>query len=315
MSKRGWLICCAAATVIVAGVPAWAQSTLDQSALGRRLIADVLRHYGGVYSSDCGNTNAPRLRVAGDSMIVEQGTKRMTGRFVQTDRSFFGQSGAPEFEVALEGTVRDPLDLRPGGGLIFFVYGGKSGRYITLGGAPEVEAAFGKSMLGRKYRSCDPVREEITSAPPSPAAVAHAEDVAWKGGKLANLAPTIGTYQYDEVLGDARVRQAVEALLPEAERASLKNNLGVRAPIDFIKGYLVLSGNAPHRGGEENASVWINIYDGKVYVALLRHGKWTLYANEAQFGYLPLQLRNTVADRSMGGPQQPPADVRWIHKP
>jgi hypothetical protein len=50
-------------------------------------------------------------------------------------------------------------------------------------------------------------------------------------------------------------------------------------------------------------------------VALLRHGKWTLYANEAQFGYLPLQLRKTVADRSMGGPQQPPADVRWIHKP
>jgi hypothetical protein len=315
MSKLGWLICSAAATVIVAGVPAWAQCTLDQSALGRRLVADVLRHYGGVYSSDCGNTNAPRLRVAGDSLIVEQGTKRMTGRFIQTDRSFFGQSGAPEFEIALEGTVRDPRDPRPGGGLTFIVYGGKSGRYITLLGGPEVEAALGKSLLGRKYRSCDPVRTEITSAPPSPPAVAHAEDVAWKGGKLASLAPTIGTYQYDEVLDDARVRQAVEALLPEAERASLKNNLGVHAPIEFIEGHLVLSGNAPHRGGEENASMWININDGRVYVVLLQQGKWTLYANEARFGYLPLELRKAVADLSMGGPQQPPADVRWIHKP
>ena len=149
----------------------------------------------------------------------------------------------------------------------------------------------------------------------SPTAVAHAEDLDLKKGKLANLAPTIGTYRYDEVLGDARVRQAVEALVPKAELASLKNNLGVHGPIDFIHGYLVLSGNAPHGGGEENASVWININQGKVYVALLRQGKWTLYANETQFGYLPLELRNTVADRSMGGPQQPPADVRWIHKP
>lgn len=146
------------------------------------------------------------------------------------------------------------------------------------------------------------------------AAVAQAQDVDWKKGKLANLAPTIGTYRYAEVLGDPAVKQSIEELLPNAARATLEKNLETSAPIDFVDGYLVLSGNAPHGGGEESALLWIKIYDGKIHVALQQDRKWTLYANEAKFEYLPRQLRMTIADRSMGGPSQP-ADVRWVHKP
>ncbi len=147
------------------------------------------------------------------------------------------------------------------------------------------------------------------------ALTAQGQDIDWKKGKLANLAPTIGTYRYDEVLGDANVSKALQALLPAPKAKVLRTNLETRNPIDFIDGYLVLSGNAPHGGGVESASLWIKIYDGKVHVALQESGKWTIHASDKKFEYMPLEFRRMIADRSVGGASQPPADVRWIPAP
>jgi hypothetical protein len=71
---------CGAAFVFVA-TPAWAQNKLD---------AQVLKLYGGTYSSDCSSPAAPRLRVVTDALTVEQGKKRLTGRDVQAAYSYFG---------------------------------------------------------------------------------------------------------------------------------------------------------------------------------------------------------------------------------
>ena len=49
----------------------------------------MLKQYGGTYSSDCGNAAAPGVRVAADALIVEQGSKRMTGSNVQAAHSYF----------------------------------------------------------------------------------------------------------------------------------------------------------------------------------------------------------------------------------
>jgi len=142
----------AAAASIVAGAPAWAQSNLD---------ADTLKQYGGVYSSDCGSATAPRLRVVADALMVEQGTKRLTGRNVQAAYSYFGQSPPPNYQVALLSEV--------GGGsqMLFIVFRDKSGQYITLDGDQKVQAALGKALLGPKYRSCGAARQEATPAPAS----------------------------------------------------------------------------------------------------------------------------------------------------
>src|SRR3546814_5809338 len=45
------------------------------------------------------------------------------------------------------------------------------------------------------------------------AAPAHAEEIDWKAGKLGHLAPHIGTYRYDAVLGDPAVKATLEALV------------------------------------------------------------------------------------------------------
>lgn len=142
---------------------------------------------------------------------------------------------------------------------------------------------------------------------------ARAEEVDWKRGVLGHLAPLIGTYRYDEVLEDPQVRAALGALLPAPALAVLPRNLGVAGPIDFIDGHLVLSGNRPHRGGEDAASVWIKIYDGAVMVVLLQGGKTTLYTEERTYSYLPIQLRAALAAPFVSPlVAAPPPGVTWV---
>lgn len=141
----------------------------------------------------------------------------------------------------------------------------------------------------------------------------HAEEVDWKKGKLEHLAPTIGTYRIDEVLGDAAVQAALAALLPPDAMAALTTNLGVVGPVDFIGGHLVLTGNRPHHGDADTAAVWIKIYDGTVRVILQRGGDVTLYAAAERFEYLPVQLRAALATPSGAVPRRAPPDgVTWI---
>jgi len=138
------------AVLIAAASPAWSQSKLD---------ADSIRLWGGIYSTNCGNPTAPRLRVVSDALMVEQNNKRLTGRNVQAQHSFFGNSPPPDYQVALVGEVRRDLQL------LFIVYQDRSGLYIVPDGDREVQAALGKALVGQKYRSCDAARLPATPAP------------------------------------------------------------------------------------------------------------------------------------------------------
>lgn len=138
-----------------------------------------------------------------------------------------------------------------------------------------------------------------------------AQDFDWKRGKLERLAPLIGTYRYAEVFADPEVADALEALLPPATLPVVRRNLQTMAPIDFIAGHLVLSGNRAHYGGEEMAWVWLSIYDGTAKVVLLHEGTLALFAVAERYEYLPLPLRSMVAAPPPDALYQPPAGLRW----
>lgn len=97
-------------------------------------------------------------------------------------------------------------------------------------------------------------------------------------GKLSRMLTYAGEYKTAEVLGDPAVDAALTRLLG-SELAHLKRNLGVAGPVDLISSDLVISGNAPHQGGEENAIVDINVYSGAVAAAILSQGKIAIYAD------------------------------------
>jgi hypothetical protein len=137
-----------------------------------------------------------------------------------------------------------------------------------------------------------------------------AQDVDWKKGKLGRLAGLIGTYNNDALLDDQQVKQAMRQVVGK-DVGLLKQNLATRGPIDFIDGNLVLAGQAPHMGGDEEAAIWVKVYDGSVRAVIMHQGKVTIYAKETQYDHLPVQFRSYVRNLVAPSGEAPPPGVRW----
>jgi hypothetical protein len=140
MNTNRWLIRGITAAFVAMCAPAWAQDRLD---------AETIKLFGGVYSAECSNVKATRLRVVPEALTVDEGGKRMTGRNVKAAYFYFGQSAPPEHQAVLLSEVQAGVQL------MFVVNRDPSGQYIMLDGAPKVQAALGKSLLAKKYYSCD----------------------------------------------------------------------------------------------------------------------------------------------------------------
>ena len=143
------------------------------------------------------------------------------------------------------------------------------------------------------------------------ALAAAAQEIDWKHGKLGRLSPLIGTYEYEKVLTDPDVVDALATLLPPELLPVVRENLEVAASIDFIAGHLVLSGNRAHYGGEEMAWVWLSVYDGTAKVVLLHEGVLTLFAVAERYEYLPIDLRRMVAAPPLEALYQVPPGLQW----
>jgi hypothetical protein len=140
---------------------------------------------------------------------------------------------------------------------------------------------------------------------------ALAQDIDWKKGKLGHLVGLIGTYNSNALLDDPQVKQALTQVVG-MDVGLLKENLATRGPIDFIDGYLVLTGLAPHMGGSEEATLWVKVYDGSVCAVILHAGKVTIYAKDSKYDHLPGPFRNYV--RNLLDPDydiDPPPGVHW----
>lgn len=94
--------------------------------------------------------------------------------------------------------------------------------------------------------------------------------------------------------------------LPAALRIHLLRDLDVRGPVDLIGCHLVLSGNAEHQGGAENAIVDVNLYSGAVTLGLLSRRRITVYldhdpgAGHSYDGAVPAAVRWWAAIASTG---------------
>jgi len=249
MSLRKWIISVAAGS-LAASAPVWAQSGLD---------AETLKLYGGTYSADCSSAAAPRLRVAADTLFVERGNKRLTGRNVQASYSFFGQSPPPDYQVALMS------DVRPGVQMLFIIYRDKSGQYITLDGDAKVQTALGRDLLGRKYRSCNPAPNEA-QRPPAPA---------------ATKAPADAIIGPPELLQDSKFKLLYyKALGPKVKEPWLAEIDGPAPPVKKITvagtEYLFASACKNHDCGDNNTVLLYSPAQGVVYGKIVQQRRASL---------------------------------------
>lgn len=104
----------------------------------------------------------------------------------------------------------------------------------------------------------------------------------------------INTYDSTKLLADPLVKPQLARLMgPQVQH--LKTNLNVAGSIGVSDGMLTLSGNAPHRGMEENGFLGVSLYNGDVVAVLLTNGTFEIYGKQAtKYEYLPYPVRQWV---------------------
>ena len=141
-------------------------------------------------------------------------------------------------------------------------------------------------------------------------------------GKLAGLMHYAGSGRGDTpaTLDEDPAVQARLQRLPASVRAHLKRKLDAQGPVDLVSCHLVLSGNADHMGGEENAILDVNLYSGAVTVAILSRGQITIYMDQdptAGSGYdnaVPTAVRwwAVMASNRFRSVERPPPNTQVL---
>ncbi|MEO8523625.1 MAG: Ivy family c-type lysozyme inhibitor [Caldimonas sp.] len=218
--------------------------------------SDEVARYGGLYSTDCSNPSAPRLRAEAGSLSVEVGGRRMTGKNVEISVAPLGnQQPEPGQEIVmLMSEVRGSHELS------FWVHRQASGQFVQLEADPAVTGALGKALVARRFVDCDAGRN---------ARVASAARAAIRAATVA-APPT--------QRGESRFRAAyLQALGPSARNEEwLVSQVGrpTDATTVTIAGtpYRQLTGCKPHDCGDNNALVLFAPQTGTVYGKVLVRG-------------------------------------------
>lgn len=117
---------------------------------------------------------------------------------------------------------------------------------------------------------------------------------------LAKYTATPGRDDSDALLKEPAVQAELKRLAGN-QLPKLMQNVNVRGTIAFDGGSLVVSGNAPHKGGEEEGVVCVSPYSpGLVEAALFSRGKITVFGSAAKYEYLTLCVKDWITQVNSG---------------
>ena len=122
----------------------------------------------------------------------------------------------------------------------------------------------------------------------------------------------------DALLKEPAVRAQLEAMLGK-QLPVLIRNLNVTGDVELIGGALALSGNAPHKGGEEEAIVCIADAGPVPYIeaAIFSKGKVTIFTKGPQYESLSICVKDWVTQVNSGHRDRftQPKNVQLVAKP
>jgi hypothetical protein len=103
----------------------------------------------GIYSVACGKAGAARVTVAVDSITIEVGNKRLSGKAEMATSTSFGSGPPPkgyeDFQVELFSSIAS-----------LYVMEGEDGKYLVFPNSedPALEKHFGKGSLSGRFKRC-----------------------------------------------------------------------------------------------------------------------------------------------------------------
>jgi hypothetical protein len=136
-------------------------------------------------------------------------------------------------------------------------------------------------------------------------------------GRFANLTALAGGDQGQFLRHPAVSSRLAQLMGPELTH--LKTNLSVAGPVALVGCELVVEGNAPHQGGEQNAIVSFDLYYGIVTAVILDKGRVLVRStiNRARdpndYSHLPAHVRDWifVAANGFRSRVEPPANLTF----
>jgi hypothetical protein len=128
----------------------------------------------------------------------------------------------------------------------------------------------------------------------------------------------IGNPDTDALLKEPAVRSRLEAMLG-TQMPQLMRNLNVRSDVELVGGALALQGNAPHKGGEEEAIVCIADQGPTPHVeaAVFSKGRVTVFAKAPQYEYLMICIKDWITQVNSGHRDRmaQPKNVQVVARP
>jgi hypothetical protein len=117
---------------------------------------------------------------------------------------------------------------------------------------------------------------------------------------LAKYTATPGREDSDALLKEPAVQAELKRLVGN-QLPKLMQNINVRGTIAYDGGSLVMAGNAPHRGGEEEGVVCVNPHaPGLVEAGIFSKGKITVFGTAQKYEYLTLCVKDWITQVSSG---------------
>jgi hypothetical protein len=117
---------------------------------------------------------------------------------------------------------------------------------------------------------------------------------------LAKYTALPGREDSDGLLKEPAVRAELQRVVG-SQLPKLLQNINVRGSIAYDGGSLVISGNAPHKGGEEEGVICVNPFSPSlVEAAIFSRGKITVFAAAEKYEYLTLCVKDWITQATSG---------------
>jgi hypothetical protein len=144
------------------------------------------RQVGGVFSNACGDRSQVMVRLYGDVLDVERGGIAVKANKVKASTQAPAGPAVADFKAVVRGEVKG------GDGLVLVLTHNAKGLFARIDGGEKSLAPLGAGVIGQTIRHCDPNRNALPGAPPSPRLPSPPDllkDARFKAAYLQALGP------------------------------------------------------------------------------------------------------------------------------
>lgn len=271
-------------------------STAAQALSVNGLKGQGVDHIYGSYAHNGDCSQEPRVTINDAGMAFTSGGRTVQATRLEYAVSFFGMS-YDGISLAFFPFPKSNGDMGPV--LLHANYDEKPGvLHIEADAEPGQRLDPFHASLTGDYQLCAGTGSKTAST--ASAGTAATAPVAGTPVEWTNLAGLVdrypGSYSRDNIdlFGKGAVAAALRAALG-TKMAVLEENLSTVGPLQREGGLYYVIGNAPHRGGEEQAYVIIDPARRKVQVGLWEQGRLTVFAPGSGRLPEPREVREMLA--------------------